>query len=146
MKVDTSGLRLLKKKLKKAKVKVGLPKGSDNYKDGTSVIEVGAIHEFGSPSKKIPERSFIRSTINEQKETYSKIAQSQGILIINGKQSLSKALEHIGIWGQREIQKKFTNNDWAKNSLLTIKSKGSSKPLIDTGHLRQSITWSVDND
>ena len=29
-------------------VKVGLPKGSNNYPDGTSVIMVGNVHEFGS--------------------------------------------------------------------------------------------------
>ena len=38
-------------------VKVGLPKGSDAYPDGTSVVMVGAVHEFGSPSRNIPQRS-----------------------------------------------------------------------------------------
>lgn len=144
IKMDTTGLRLLKKKLKKVKIKVGLPKGTPNHKSGVSIIEIGTIHEFGSDARHIPERSFIRSTMNEQKANYFKLAQAQGVKIIEGTQSIDKSTETLGIWGQREIIKKFRDNDWAPNAPFTVALKGSSTPLIDTGQLRQSITWSVE--
>ena len=37
----------------------------------------------------------------------------------------------------------FTTGSFTPNKPATIKRKGSSRPLIDTGHLRQSITSKV---
>lgn len=36
-------------------------------------------------------------------------------------------------------KRRFTDNDWAANAASTIRRKGSSRPGIDTGRLRQSI-------
>ncbi len=41
---------------------------------------------------------------------------------------------------------RFTNNDWAANSPFTIAQKGSSRPGIDTGALRNSIVSNLDGD
>jgi hypothetical protein len=82
--------------------------------------------------------------MNDQKANYFKLAQAQGVKIIEGTQSIYKSTETLGIWGQREIIKKFRDNDWAPNAPFTVALKGSSTPLIDTGQLRQSITWSVE--
>ncbi len=41
--------------------------------------------------------------------------------------------------------RRFTANDWAPNSLVTIRRKGSSRPGIDTGTLRNSITSQVED-
>ena len=54
-------------------VKVGLPKGSNDYPDGTSVIMVGAVHEFGSDKMNIPQRSYLRSTVVEKKKDYKRL-------------------------------------------------------------------------
>ena len=58
-------------------VKVGLPKGSNDYPDGTSVIMVGAVQEFGSPSQNVPERSFLRSTVVEKRRAYKRVDHSR---------------------------------------------------------------------
>lgn len=142
-KVDMSGLKTLKKQLKDVKVKVGLPKGTPANKDGVSLIEIGAIQEFGSPSKNIPERSFIRVPLDNAKADYFKFVKNQGINILNGKTTTDDAIEKLGVWGQTVIKKSFTNNDWEANSATTIALKGSSRPLIDSGQLRGSVTWEV---
>jgi len=156
-KLDMSGLRELHKQLKDVKIKVGLPKGTPANKDGVSLIEIGAVQEFGSPAKNIPERSFIRIPLDNAKADYFKFIKKQGINILNGKQSTADATEKLGVWGQTVIKKSFTNNNWAPNSEVTInggwinsggkavyvKGKGSSRPLIDSGQLRQAITWEV---
>ena len=144
VKFDDKALKQLKAKLKSVQIVVGLPKGTRSHDEsGESLIEIGATHEFGSRTKGIPERSFIRSTINESVEEYKKVSQTQAVHFLEGKQSLDATVEKIGIWGQSKIKKKFRNNNWAPNSRTTIALKGSSRPLIDTGQLLQSITWEV---
>lgn len=41
------------------------------------------------------------------------------------------------------IQKEIVNGDFVPNSPETIKRKGSDKPLIDTGRMRQSINYVI---
>lgn len=143
IKLSTKGLDALKKQMQNVEIKVGLPKGTPQNDEGKSLIEIGAQNEFGSPAKGIPERSFIRIPLDDAKEKYFKVAQQQGIDILNGKISVDGAIEKIGVWGQTIIKKSFTNNNWKANSKMTVDKKGSSKPLIDTGQLRQSITWEI---
>ena len=75
------------------KLNVGLPKNSIDYPDGTDVIMVGAVHEFGSPARGIPERSFLRSTLQinkaDFKATYKKLAAQ----VVGGKISFKKAMQ-----------------------------------------------------
>ena len=42
------------------------------------------------------------------------------------------------------MQDNLTNGNWKPNAPLTIELKGSSHPLIDTGQMRQSITYVVE--
>ena len=52
----------------------------------------------------------------------------------------------LGGAGVRLINEAFETSgwgNWAPNSPLTIAQKGSAMPLIDTGKLRQSITYEV---
>lgn len=118
-------------------VKVGLPRGSNAYPDGTSVIAVGLVHEFGSPQKGIPERSYMRSTLNEKnrdiKELFKKISKK----IIRGELTKEEALELVGLQLQTDIREKITDIDTPE-----LKSRDGN-PLVDSGHLRQSITYVV---
>ena len=54
-------------------------------------------------------------------------------------------MERAGTQGENAVKGWFTNpkNNWAENAESTKKRKGSSKPLIDTGQLRKSITHVV---
>ena len=119
-------------------VKVGLPKGSNNYPDGTSVIMVGTVHEFGSPSRNVPERSFLRSTLIEKKRDYKIIFKELGKQILLGKLTAIKALNLLGLKVATDVKDKITDI-----SEPELKSR-EGNPLIDTGHLRQSIVHKVD--
>lgn len=118
-------------------VKVGLPKGSNDYPDGTSVIMVGAVHEFGSPSRGIPQRSFLRSTVQEERRGYARIFKKLSIKIIKGQLTKKQALGIVGLTVQKDVQKKITD---IKQPPL---KQREGNPLVDTGHLRQSITYEV---
>lgn len=118
-------------------VKVGLPKGSNDYPDGTSVIMVGTVHEFGSESRGIPQRSYLRSTMIEKKRDYKKLFEKLSLRIIRGME-VKKALGIIGLQAQTDVQDKIETI-----SSPPLKYR-EGNPLINTGHLRQSITYEVD--
>ena len=62
---------------------------------------------------------------------------------MNGKVSPFDGLSKLGVSYEGEMKKTFLVGQFIPNKPATIKRKGSSRPLIDTGHLRQSITSKV---
>ncbi len=120
-------------------VKVGLPKGSNAYPDGTSVIMVGTVHEFGSPARGVPQRSFLRSTVVENRNDYKKLIKKLSKNMITGKMDSKKALSVLGLRVQTDVREKITDIDSPK-----LKSRDGN-PLVDTGHLRQSIVYEVED-
>ena len=120
-------------------VKVGLPKGSNDYPDGTSVIMVGTVHEFGSPARNIPQRSYLRSTVESNKRSYKDMFKKLSIRIIKGQITKKEALGLVGLQVQTDVRQKITD---IKEPAL--KSRDGN-PLVDTGHLRQSIAYEVED-
>jgi len=118
-------------------VLVGLPKGSNDYPDGTSVIMVGVVHEFGSPSRGIPQRSFLRSTIVEQRSKYKSLMKKLTRQFVSGKITSEKMMGLLGLKLQTDVREKITD---IKEPALKSRE---GNPLIDTGHLRQSIVFEV---
>ncbi len=157
---STGHLKKLKEQMKAGKVAVGLPKGkSGQYEDGSTVIEVAAWNEFGT--ERIPERSFIRVPVQQNKEKYMALAKKQAKLIYAGKTTTENALGILGTFMSDKMKSSFTDNDWEANSDITInggwmtspngkpfyvKGKGSSNPLMSTGQLRNSITYQIVKD
>ena len=125
--------------VKSKAVYVGLPKekATKKYQDGVSIIEIGAIHEYGFGN--IPQRSFLRVPFAENKKAIDDFIQKR--FKMSGKDiSPMQALEQIGVFAEGISKESFVKNNWVANSPFTIARKGSSKPLIDTGNLRNSIT------
>jgi len=120
-------------------VRVGLPKGSNDYPDGTSVIMVAAVHEFGSHSRNVPQRSYLRSTLISNRRKYKNIFRRLSKKIVQGKINKEEALNILGLLLQTDIRQKITDINSPP-----LKSR-EGNPLVDTGHLRQSIIYKVDN-
>ena len=104
---------------------------------------IAAVNEFGSADGKIPSRPFLRSTVDENRDKYVKVMETNAKLMLDGKSSMEKGLTLLGFRVVRDVQKKIRNNDFPRNAPATIKEKKSSKPLIDTGRLRQSIDFEL---
>lgn len=119
-------------------VKVGLPKGSNAYPDGTSVIMVGSVHEFGSPSMGIPQRSFLRATLVENKLAYKALFKKLSQKIVDGDMSKEDALHFVGMTVQGDVVSRISEG------ISPDLTSREGTPLIDTGHLRQSITYKVE--
>jgi len=91
----------------------------------------------------IPERSFMRSTFDENVDKIQRQMSVQYKLVVEGKRSVYDALLSVGLRHGDDIKRKIRSGINPPNSPRTIAKKKSSKTLIDTGAMLQSITATV---
>lgn len=108
---------------------------------GTTLYDVAAANEFGTSS--IPERSFLRGTIDAHRGKIVAFCRKQAIEVVRQDISVDVALGRIGLFVQGLIQQRIAAGIPPENAESTIAAKGSSKPLIDSGQLRASIAYEV---
>lgn len=125
------------------KVEVGLPSGGQHSDTSLSMHELGMVHEYGSPTRNIPARPFIAPPIKDNVEKYKRMMRGQALKLIFRRTTLHNALALVGEAGKADIQKYMLSANFAPLSAATIERKGSSKPLIDTGQMRNAITYEV---
>lgn len=139
-------------KLGGAHVKVGVlaGKGADTRANdtGLTVAQIAAIHEFGAPAANIPERSFLRSTFKIHEEALATITRRVARLILAQKMTPVEALNVLGAWGANKVKRQITGAGGIPPPLAaaTAKQKGSTRTLVDTGQLVNSITHKVSFD
>ena len=108
-------------------------------KKNTPVAAVAAWNEFGT--KTIPERPFFRQALSAVVPDVEQILKN-GIdpqkMVVD-----PQLADVIGLRVATEVQESITRLKEPKNAPSTIARKGSSNPLIDTGHMRNSATWRV---
>lgn len=137
----------------KSYTKVGLPTGSTpavvpGEKNGNKplldLVQIGAVHEFGAPKRNIPERSWLRSTTDEEKKNIAKIMAILYPKVAAGQMSLKTALGQIGEYLAGKMKNKIRNRIPPENAPATVARKKNKRhndvPLIDTGQMVQSIT------
>jgi hypothetical protein len=137
--VDRGAWRKLYNLVKKttgASVKVGVFDGE--------LAVIAAVQEYGSPLRNIPARPAVRQTFENHRgeliALQAKIAQA----IIAGKLDEVRAMTLLGMWAAGAIKATITSEgNFAPLAPATVRAKGSSKPLIDTGQLVGAITFVV---
>lgn len=112
---------------------LAIPKGKDDFEVLFVLMK----------SVTIPERSFVRSTFDEKEESWYQFLQGQMNLVLAGKISVEAMYDRLGAIAAADIQAKMANFGSPTNSTATTSTKGSSSPLIDSGGLRQRVTWKV---
>lgn len=136
------GVEALKKRVKiPGTVDVGIIDAGEHPSGDITVAGIGFVHEFGSAT--VPERSFIRSTIQKRKKDIISLQKKLLKKISNGQMEVKKGLELIGEFTSAAIKEKIIAIKSPPNTPATIAAKGSSNPLIDTGQLKNSITYKV---
>ena len=114
---------------------------TDDEGNQIDLVGIASANEFGT--ERIPERSFLRSTIDEKKEDFRKfIGRNKAAMVINPIER-KRAFIKLGLFAEKEVVKKINKGPFVPNAPATIARKGSSKPLIDTGRMRQSVTSKV---
>ena len=139
-------------KLAGSEVVVGIPESKNSKyesEDNTNITmaELGAIHEYGVPESGIPQRSFLRVPLQTNADKLLKTIDND---LKFSKTNTNQALGKLGAGGLSVVLEAFKSSGsgtWLKLSDKTKakrKKKGiGAKPLIDTGQLRQSITFEV---
>ena len=108
-------------------------------KAGQDIVNRATFNEFGT--RTIPERSFIRSTFDENLKKYENLTRREARKI--GVQSTAAFLKRLGLRAEADIKRKIVKLKTPPNAPATIAAKGSSNPLIDTGRMRQSISHEI---
>lgn len=120
-----------------------------------TVGELAAIHEFGTPNNRPPQRSFVRSYFDsELPQILDAMRKVMGAIIAQAVKSgvpltdadRHRALERLGVYMKGRMQSRFAERAIQPAALAesTIERKGSSVALIDTGQLRSSIHYKTE--
>ena len=126
-------------------INVGIPKEvkAEKTEEEMYVADIAFENNFGVFSKNIPARPF-GSTVEKKYESKIKeVINNEMNLYFIGKKSLKKAYNRIGLFVKGYMQHNLRFGGWKANRPVTIALKGSAQPLIDTGQMRQSITYVV---
>lgn len=126
-----------------AHVLVGVQGGAGDAQHRDSemtVAELASIHEFGLG---VPERSFLRSTMDENEGALLRLAARLGQGVIDGAFTQPQALGLLGEHATGLVVEKIRSHIPPPNAPSTIAGKGSSTPLIDSAQLVQAITHEV---
>lgn len=137
------GLKAFIRQLEEAKacqVTIGIHEGEFNK--GKSIAEYAAANEYGT-HRGIPERSFMRSSFDENRHGISVVMGQQFAKVKRGEKTVVAALGHLGLYHQAQIKAKISSNMQPANDQKTIKRKKSSATLIDTGAMRNSVHYVV---
>jgi hypothetical protein len=142
-------------KLAGAVVTVGVHGDNAQRKDDSETNpEIGAKHEFGSGH--IPERSFLRSTVDSGKPM--EFAEQVSAKVARGQMTADRAAQQIGVVTVGEVKQTIAAKIPPPLSEQTIQRRlekgahggglaslgNSTTPLVDTGQLVQSIQYRVE--
>jgi hypothetical protein len=135
---------------------------ADASRDGAvPMLVIAAANEFGAKIPKrqarfedlddenpegwviIPERSYLRAWFDENVDALQATMERLIGQVVEGKISGRAALETIGGYVVTHVQAYMVDLKTPPNAPSTIARKGSSNPLIDTGQLKDAITWRV---
>lgn len=133
-------------------VAVGLPQekvGGEVYRDkktgkeGKTIIEVGASHEYGAG---VPVRSFLRMPFDVEKKKIDAEIDKQFKKLFDEGRSAERALGLIGSAARNIVIMAFKTGGYGQWQDITDKTKqlkGSSGILIDSSTLKNAVTWVV---
>jgi hypothetical protein len=124
---------------KKATLRVGFLEGA-TYPDGTSVPIVAAIQEFGSPSQGIPPRPFFRRMIAAKASTWG---DATAKLLAQNDYDAERTLGLVGMGIKGQLQQSIRDLTDPPLAPATVAAKGFDKPLVDTGHMLNSVDFEV---
>jgi len=109
--------------------------------DAITLIEIAVIHEFGLGD--VPQRSFIRATIDERRADIERLLVSRAKLVLSGKLTAEQALDQVGAKVASWVVEKIDSNIAPALAESTVEAKGSSVALVDTGQIKSAISWLV---
>jgi hypothetical protein len=138
--------------LSKTAVKAGIVEGSGEH-DGVAIAQYAAWNEYGVKGPPfsqygdgiwfIPPRKFIRGWTDNKAEHIKATTEKIFKKVSDGEWDADDAVKRLGEFAQDGIKSFIRTGDFKPNADRTIERKKSSKPLIDTGTMRNSVRYEV---
>ena len=131
-------------KLKKMQVRVGYQQGEAFHEDEgkkVDILDIAMFNELGT--SRVPSRPFMRQSVDSNEGAISGFCKSRIKSLADGSKDAEQILKEIGVMQVGLVQKTIKDGDFVPNAPSTIERKGSDKPLIDTGQMRQSVHYVI---
>jgi len=152
--IDDSGMKEFADRVKKLRGSVDI--GVFGDQDSEQVV-IAATHEFGTDRAgkgkniSIPQRSFLRSTLDEEKETAREKIDEAKVQVVTGQLDKKKFLGRLGLWFEGKVKAKIAagggppliENAPSVKEEKIARGREFPVPLNDEGRLRQSIVSKV---
>jgi len=144
-------------KLTQQQVRVGYQQGEASDPDsGADIVDIAAWNELGTAHS--PPRPFLRQSVEGNESKIAAMCKKQLEGIVQGTTTAQDALSAIGELQVGLIQNEMKTGGFEPNAPITIEGgwmtrngkaffiegKKSAQPLIDTGRLRQSVKYVIE--
>lgn len=129
-------------------VLVGIPAG-EQRDDGPTNAEIGYQNEFGSPANNIPARPhLIPGVAAVQDKAVARLTQAASAAATGRMSDAERHLHAAGMIAQSSVRRTLTTAAYRPLSERTLaerraRGRTGTKPLIDTGQYRNSVTYVV---
>lgn len=138
-------------KLATTRVMVGVPAEKSSRKDGSPVTsaDLAYIHENGAPEAGIPARPFLKPGIANKQEEIEDRLKAVGNAALDGNVgAVDRGFNAVGLIGQNAVRAKINEGvppPLKPATLAARRARGRTgdKPLIDTGQLRNALTYVI---
>lgn len=121
--------------------------GSVVTSSDTTVAAIAVIHEFGSEKNNVPARPILRTAVAKYANTLETVTKRLYKGVLSGAIAEDVALRQLGLFWEGKVRRVFTDSPgWAPLTPETVARKTTKggltgeQPLLDTGHLRRSVT------
>lgn len=138
-----NAIRDIQKRMNDVAVSVGVHASAGVHKESKGKLKVAQIYAFGEfGTENSPERPTLRPTMRMQRQKYIGVMRTITLkaMTVDG-YDIRIQMGKLGQVAQNDVQKAIRDLDSPPNAESTVKAKGSSNPLIDTGQLLSSIRW-----
>ena len=102
-----------------------------------------SIHEVPAHTVVIPARPLMRTAAEAAQPVLAEAIPKDAAAVLNGRITASQAIARIGERVVKSISQILHTNNFQRNAPSTIRQKGFDKPLVDSGHAGQSVTYKV---
>jgi len=131
-------LKLLQKQAKRADVRVGWFQTA-KHPSGISTAAIATVHEYGSEKAHVPKRAMLAPTVDTHRAEYARLYREAWASAIDGKEPIERSLLRYGNRVRNDVVRLIVAGDFVPLAQSTIDRKGSSKPLQDTGTMRDQV-------
>ena len=130
------------KELEKLQVRVGYQHGKETHEEsGADIADIAMWNEVGT--SRSPARPFMRNSVDNNADKINAMCKAQLNKIATGSSTAQDVLNALGVMQKGLIQSEIVNGTFVPNAPSTIKRKKSDKPLINTGRMRQSVSYVI---